>query len=429
MTKPDRSKGLFSWALYDWANSAYFVMILTFIFAAYFSSSIAEDETTGTALWGNMIGLAGFIIALLAPLLGSIADEGGRRKPWVFFFTVIGVVGCSLLWFAEPSPDYIWFALIAAFIATLGSELALIFYNAMLPDLSPPDKIGRWSGWGWGLGYVGGLVCLVIGYFVFYENGEELFGLDKESAENTRITFLFTGIWYAVFSIPFFLKTEDTPSKKKPYKQAISDGMATLKDGFRVLKTRPDISRFLVARLFYNDGLATIFAMGGIYAAGTFGFKTADIFYFGIGLNLTSGIGAYAFAWIDDKSGSKKTIIISLIGVIVPVVAVIFVETVTWFWVWGLLLGIFIGPVQAASRTLMGRLAPPEKRNQMFGLLALSGKATSFLGPVLFGWITLLMGGQRWGMAVVLSLLIIGLIIMLKVDESYYRSSPKKEIQ
>ena len=172
-----KSKGLFSWALYDWANSAYFVMILTFIFAAYFSSSIAENETVGTVLWGNMVGLAGIVIALFAPLLGSIADEGGRRKPWVFFFTVMG---SGLLWFAEPSSDFIWFALIAAFFATVGSELALIFYNAMLPDLAPSDKIGRWSGWGWGLGYLGGLLCLVVGYFVFYLNGAELFGLDEQ---------------------------------------------------------------------------------------------------------------------------------------------------------------------------------------------------------------------------------------------------------
>ncbi|MEQ9310031.1 MAG: MFS transporter [Balneolaceae bacterium] len=429
MIKSDEpSKGLFSWALYDWANSAFFVMILTFIFAAYFSSSIAENETIGTALWGNMVGLAGVVIALLAPLLGSIADEGGRRKPWVFFFTVMGVVGSGILWFAEPSSDFIWFALIAAFFATIGSELALIFYNAMLPDLAPIDKIGRWSGWGWGLGYLGGLLCLVVGYFVFYLNGAELFGLDESSAQNTRITFLLTGFWYALFSIPFFLKTEDTPSKNKPYKKAISDGIVTLKEGFSILKTRPDISRFLVARIFYNDGLATIFAMGGIYAAGTFGFKTADIFYFGIGLNITAGIGAYGFAWLDDKSGSKRTIIFSLMGVIIPVVAVIFVQTTTWFWVWGLLLGIFVGPVQAASRTMMGRLAPIDKRNQMFGLLALSGKVTSFAGPILVGWITLIMGNQRWGMGVILLMLIIGLIIMLKVDEGYYKTAETKKV-
>jgi UMF1 family MFS transporter len=413
----DSKKGLFAWALYDWANSAFFVMILTFIFAAYFSSAIAENENEGTALWGNMVGLAGFVIAILAPLLGSIADEGGRRKPWVFFFTVMGVIGSGLLWFVEPSSDFIWFALIAAFFATVGAELALIFYNAMLPDLAPPDKIGRWSGWGWGLGYLGGLLCLIVGYLVFYQNGASLFGLDESSAENTRITFLLTAVWYALFSIPFFLKTEDTPSKEKTYKEAISNGLDRLKEGIRLLKYESDISKFLLARIFYNDALATIFAMGGVYAAGTFGFETAEIFYFGIGLNITAGIGAYGFAWLDDHSGSKKTIVISLIGLILPVIAVIFVKSTMWFWVWGLLLGVFVGPVQAASRTLMGRLAPVDKRNQMYGLLALSGKVTSFVGPILVGWLTLLAGSQRIGMSVILVMLVVGLLLMFSVQE------------
>ncbi|MEX1161437.1 MAG: MFS transporter [Balneolaceae bacterium] len=411
------SKGLFAWALYDWANSAYFVMIQTFIFAAYFAQSIAVDENTGTVLWGNMIGLAGFIIAVSAPFLGAIADEGGRRKPWILFFTVLCVVGCCALWFAKPDTAYIWLALSMAFIATLGAELSLIFYNAMLPDLTNSLNIGRWSGWAWGLGYAGGLVCLILCYFLFVENGADLFGLNEESLQNVRITFLFTGVWYALFSIPFFLKTTDSPSKNKTAKQAISDGMGQLKQSISLLKKQPDIGKFLLARLFYNDGLATIFAMGGVYAAGTFQFDTARIFYFGIALNITAGIGSYAFAWIDDISGSKKTIVWSLIGLIIPVTAVLFVEAEPWFWFWGLLLGVFVGPVQAASRTFMGRLAPPDKRNQMYGLFALSGKVTTFAGPILVGWITYLMASQRWGMSIILVLLIIGLLLMINVKE------------
>lgn len=411
------SKGLFEWALYDWANSAYFVMIQTFIFAAYFAQSIAETETSGTVLWGNMIGLAGFIVAVSAPFLGAIADEGGRRKPWIFFFTVLCVVGCVALWFAKPDTDYIWLALSMAFIATLGAELSIIFYNAMLPDLTNHLNIGRWSGWAWGLGYAGGLVCLIFCYFVFVENGNAWFGLDEGSLQNVRITFLFTGVWYALFSIPFFLKTTDAPSKNKRAKQAVSDGMKQLKNSIIMLREQPDIGKFLLARLFYNDGLATIFAMGGVYAAGTFGFDTAKIFYFGIALNVTAGLGSYAFAWMDDVSGSKRTIVWSLFGLIIPVTAVLLVEAEFWFWVWGLLLGVFVGPVQAASRTFMGRLAPPDKRNQMYGLFALSGKVTTFAGPILVGWITYFMASQRWGMSIILVLLIIGLLLMLNVKE------------
>ncbi len=419
-------QGLFSWALYDWANSAFFVMIQTFIFAAYFTSSIAENETTGTAQWGFTIGLAGFAIAILAPILGSIADVGGPRKPWVYFFAGISIVSTSLLWFAEPSIDFLMYALILAFLGTVGAELSLIFYNAMLPDLAPPDKIGRWSGWGWSLGFAGGIVCLVVGYFVLFLNGASLFGLDESMAQHTRSTFLFTGIWYAIFMIPFILKTSDAPSKKKSNVQAIKDGFSSLGNGLRMLRKQVNIFRFLVARLFYNDALVTIFAMGGVYAAGSFGFTTADIFYFGIALNLTAGLGSYGFAWLDDKSGSKKTIMISLIGLIIPVIAVIFVQSVFWFWIWGLLLGVFVGPVQAASRTLMGRMAPEEQRNQMYGLFALSGKVTSFAGPMLVGWITLIMDNQRWGMGVILVMLVIGLVLMLGVKEdvnNFYESA------
>lgn len=419
-------QGLFSWALYDWANSAFFVMIQTFIFAAYFTSSIAENETTGTAQWGFTIGLAGFAIAILAPILGSIADVGGPRKPWVYFFAGISIISTSLLWFAEPNIDFLMYALILAFLGTVGAELSLIFYNAMLPDLAPPDKIGRWSGWGWSLGFAGGIVCLVVGYFVLFLNGASLFGLDESMAQHTRSTFLFTGIWYAIFMIPFILKTSDAPSKKKSNAQAIKDGFSSLGNGLRMLRKQVNIFRFLVARLFYNDALVTIFAMGGVYAAGSFGFTTADIFYFGIALNLTAGLGSYGFAWLDDKSGSKKTIMISLIGLIIPVIAVIFVQSVFWFWIWGLLLGVFVGPVQAASRTLMGRMAPEEQRNQMYGLFALSGKVTSFAGPMLVGWITLIMDNQRWGMGVILVMLVIGLVLMLGVKEdvnNFYESA------
>ncbi|MCG8373126.1 MAG: MFS transporter, partial [Balneolales bacterium] len=271
--------------------------------------------------------------------------------------------------------------------------------------------------WGWALGFLGGLVCLVIGYFVLFLNGSSWFGLDEATAQHTRSTFLFTGVWYGLFSIPLFLRTKDVPSKKRKYKQAIKDGIHTLREGISMLKHMPQIFRFLIARMFYNDAIVTIYTMGGVYAAATFGLDTAQIFYFGIGLNITAGIGSYAFAWLDDRSGSKQTIIVSLIGLIVPVVAIVLVKSVTWFWVWGLLLGIFFGPVQAASRTMMGRISPEEHRSQMYGLFALSGKVTSFIGPMLFGWITMMMDNQRWGMGVIIVLLLTGLLIMFKVEE------------
>lgn len=411
------SKGLFAWALYDWANSSYFVIIQTFIFAAYFTKAIAENVELGTAQWGNMISIAGIVIAIGAPVFGAIADQAGRRKPWIAAFTVLCVIACALLWFAEPGIDSLWLALGMGFLATIGAEFAFIFYSAMLPDLVPKEKLGRWSGWGWGLGYAGGLACLLVSLFAFIQTDGLWLGLDPDAAEPVRATFILTAIWYTIFSLPLFLKTPDNPSKNKKIGEAIKNGFGQIKASVKEVRKLKNIVRFLFARMFYNDAVVTIFAMGGVYAAGTFDMDEEQILMFGIGLNVTAGLGAFGFAWLDDKSGSKFTINASILGLLIPLIALIVVKSVTWFIIWGLILGIFVGPIQAASRSFMARLSPPDLTNQMFGLLALSGKVTSFIGPFLVGFLTIQFGSQRFGMTAILLLLLIGLLLMFTVKE------------
>ena len=411
-------KGLFAWALYDWANSSYFVIIQTFIFAAYFTKAIAENVEIGTAQWGNMIGLAGIVIAIGAPIFGAIADQAGRRKPWIAVFTVLCVIACALLWFAEPGIDSLWFALGMGFLATIGAEFAFIFYSAMLPDLVPPDRLGRWSGWGWGMGYAGGLACLLVALFAFIQTDGLWLGLDASTSEPVRATFILTAIWYALFSLPLFLKTPDNPSTNKKIVDSVKHGLTQIKISIKEVGKFKNIMKFLLARMFYNDAIVTVFAMGGVYAAGTFDMDEQQILMFGIGLNLTAGLGAFGFAWLDDKSGSKFTINASILGLLIPLIALIIVKSVTWFIIWGLILGIFVGPIQAASRSFMARLSPPELTNQMFGLLALSGKVTSFIGPILVGFLTVMFGSQRFGMSAILVMLLIGLVLMFTVKES-----------
>ncbi len=418
MIEKPGTKGLFAWALYDWANSSYFVIIQTFIFAAYFTKTIAENVEVGTAQWGNMISVAGIIIAIGAPIFGAIADQAGRRKPWIAAFTILCIIACALLWFAEPGTDSLWLALTMGFLATIGAEFAFIFYSAMLPDLVPPEKLGRWSGWGWGLGYAGGLACLLVALFAFIQTDGLWLGLDKETSEPVRATFILTAIWYALFSLPLFFKTPDNPSKQKKIKEAIHHGFVQIKESLKEVKKFKNIVRFLIARMFYNDGIVTIFALGGVYAAGTFDMNEEQILMFGIGLNVTAGLGAFGFAWLDDKSGSKFTINASIVGLVIPLIALIIVKSTTWFIIWGLILGIFVGPIQAASRSFMARLSPPELTNQMFGLLALSGKVTSFIGPFLVGFLTLQFGSQRLGMSAILVMLLIGLVLMFTVKEN-----------
>lgn len=417
MIEKPKSKGLFAWALYDWANSSYFVIIQTFIFAAYFTKAIAENVEIGTAQWGNMISIAGIIIAIGAPIFGAIADQAGRRKPWIAVFTILCIVACGLLWFAEPSTDSLLFALGMGFLATIGAEFAFIFYSAMLPDLVSPDKLGRWSGWGWGLGYAGGLACLLVALFAFIKTDGLWLGLDVEMAEPVRATFLLTAVWYAIFSLPLFFKTPDNPSTNKKIGDAIKHGFTQLKISLKEVRKFKNIVKFLFARMFYNDAIVTVFAMGGVYAAGTFDMDEEQILMFGIGLNVTAGLGAFGFAWLDDKSGSKFTIIASILGLVIPLIALIIVKDVAYFIVWGLILGIFVGPIQAASRSFMARLSPPELTNQMFGLLALSGKVTSFIGPFLVGFLTVQFGNQRLGMTAILVMLLIGLVLMFNVKE------------
>ena len=406
---------LFSWALYDWANSAFFAVIQTFVFATYFVSSIAESDASGSAYWGNTIGAAGFVIAVLGPVLGSIADQTGRRKPWILGFSLLCILSTGMLWFVEPSNDFLFPALILIFLGTVGSEAAIIFYNAMLPTLAEDRRMGRWSGWAWGLGYAGGLVCLVMALFLFIQVDTPPFGLDTADAEHVRATFVLVAVWYLLFSIPLFTSTPDTERRPISMREAVRRGWEQLKTSVKNVKQFRPILRFLIARMIFIDALATVFAFGGIYAAGTFEMGERDVMIFGIGLNLTAGLGAGSFAWIDDWLGSKKTILISLAGLIATTTAVLLVQAELWFWVFGLTLGIFVGPVQAASRTYMGRIAPGELRNQMFGLFALSGKVTAFVGPILVGWLSYLAGSQRIGMSVIVLFFIIGLALMLGV--------------
>ncbi len=407
-------RALWSWALYDWANSGFATLVQTFVFAAFFARAVAENETLGTAQWGNMMGAAGLIIGLGGPILGAVADRSGRRKPWLALFTGLCIIATGLLWFVQPDTSYVWLALLLAGVGTIGSEYSMIFYNAMLPDLASPKTIGRWSGWGWGLGYAGGLTLLVIALYGFVEQGA-WFGIPRESAMHVRAVMPLTALWYGLFCLPLFLFSPDAPSTGVPIKQSIGEAVQQLKQSLREIRNYKDIAIFLLARMLYNDGLTTMFAFGGIYAAGTFGMTPSEVIIFGIGLNVTAGLGAASFAWLDDHVGPRKTIIISLLGLTIPGAMIILVKSKTLFWIFGLALGIFVGPVQASSRSYLARVAPQEVRGEMFGLFALSGKLTSFIGPLLVGWLTLASGSQRIGMSSVIVLFVLGLVGMFFV--------------
>lgn len=406
---------LISWTFFDWANSAFPTVIQTFVFAAYFTNKVAENEIIGTTQWGNTISIAGIIVALSGPVLGALTDQGGRRKPWIAAFTILCVASTASLWFIKPSTNYLMLALILVALGTVASEYAFIFYNSMLPALVKSHNMGKWSGWGWGLGYAGGLLCLVFCLFAFVKTQNPWFALDKDSAQNIRATFVFAALWYLLFALPLLLFTPDTRSSGKNFSTALRDGLQQLKDSVYRIRQYSNIVRFLIARMIYIDGLAAVFAFGGVYAAGVFDMNEQQVLIFGIGLNITAGFGAIGFGWIDDRIGAKNTILLSLAGLIISGIAVLLVQSATLFWTFGLILGLFVGPVQASSRSFLGRTSPEHLRSQMFGLFALSGKATSFVGPLAIGWITAWTGSQRIGMSVIIILFFTGALLMLKV--------------
>ena len=408
-----------AWCFYDWANSAYPTVIVTFVFAAYYVGVVAETPESGTGDWGVAMSLSGLVVAVLAPVLGAIADQGGRRKPWIGLFTGLAVISGALLWWIEPEPEPA-FAIAALALVALGNaafEFGQVFYNAMLPDVASRERLGRISGWAWGLGYAGGLVCLALTLVLFVQPEHPLFGLDKDRAEQVRIAGPFVALWFAAFSWPLFVFTPDRPGTAPPIGQAVAQGLRTLASTLKSLPRRGQIARFLLARMLYTDGLNTLFAFGGIYAAGTFGMDFEEILIFGILLNVTAGLGAAAFGWVDDIFGAKRTIVIAVAALTFLGALILVVESRSAFVVLGCLIGVFLGPAQSASRTLMARLAPPEIRTELFGLYALSGKATAFLGPALVGGVTVWADSQRAGMATILIFFVAGLVLLWPLRE------------
>ena len=413
--------------MYDFANQPLTTVIITFLYSAYFAKGIAPNEEMGLILWSRGITTTAIVVALISPLMGAIADQGGYRKIFFVFWTWVCIVGSFLSFYALPGEIYK--ALICVVIANIGFEMGGGFCNAYLPDIAPKEKVGRISGYGWSFGYVGGLIALFLAMFLFVDPEVPAFGFSTENGENYRAINLMVALWFAVFSIPTFLWVKDRPSKEKFTFSLVKKSYTQISNTFSEIKKYKQISRFLIARLLYNDGLITIFSFGGIYAQSVFNFSLSDIIVFGIVLNLTAGLGAFLFGFLDDKIGAKKTIQISNIGLVVAcLIAVIapnkdlfsigstIVTGSHLFWLAGIIIGLCSGPNQASSRSMMSRFIPRSKENEFFGFFAFSGKATAFVGPLALGILTDIYN-IRIGILIVAVLVIGGSYVLLGVDE------------
>ena len=423
MSTPERDRSpasplaVFSWVLYDFANSPFVTLVVTFIFATWFTSGVVGDEIRGTTIWGNVVAASGVIIALLSPLFGAIADRGGYKREFLIGSVVLCCIATSALYWTSL-PGMVWPAAITFLAANVLFEMGLVFYNAFLPDLNRPEQMGRISGNGYALGYIGGLACLAVALVGFIQPEQPWFGLSSEAGQNVRATNLLVAVWFIVFALPQFLYVKEAEGRLTPRGgNLLQESFGQLAATFREVRSYRQIVRFLIARLLYNDGLVTVFAFGAIYATGTFGFTTVEVLYFGAALNVTAGIGSFAMGYLDDRIGGKRTVMISIVGLLVATMLAVVAPNKAVFWAASLLLGIFVGPNQSASRSLMGRLVPRDKENEFFGFFAFSGKATSFIGPLAMAWLTAAFQSQRAGVAAIAVLLLAGLVTLSTLDE------------
>jgi UMF1 family MFS transporter len=430
--------------LFDWAAQPFFTVVTTFIFGPYFVSRMASDPAVGQAAWGYGIAVSGLFIAVLSPVLGSIADQTGRRKPWIGFFAVIKIFSLIMLWFAAPGSGLI-VPLMFFSLASIAAEFSIVFNDSMMPRLVAPKDIGRISNMAWGLGYLGGMIVLI--FVVAFmaaspQTGKTMlglapiFGLDPATGEGDRATAPLSALWYFVFILPMFLFTPDGARGLAPG-PAVRVGLAELKSTLSEVRQRPGLFRFLVGRMIYQDGVNALIALGGAFAATMFGWATAEIGIFGIILNVVAIFGCLAASKLDTMLGSKVVVVISLVLLTIATIGIVSTGPgYTLFGLvqlpgadsgglfgtpaekayigFGLLIGIAFGPVQASSRSYMARSISSDEAGRYFGIYALSGRATSFLAPFLVATVTALSGSPRLGMAMIIFFLLAGLAILLR---------------
>lgn len=436
------NKSQISWALFDWANQPFFTVITTFIFAPYFTNIVIGNSVDGQAIWGLLSAISAGIIAILSPIFGSMADVRGPRKPWIFTFSLIGSISCLGLWYGQPDHN-IYIPMISFMVATIAIEIAIIFNNAMLPVIVEAKKMGRLSGFAWGIGYIGGLVPLFVLMCFFIIPEKPFLGLDKSLYEPERFSAILTSMWLILFIIPmlFFTKDKDKSVQKIPLLDVVKFGFSNLKDTLKSVRNYKNIWVYLLARTLYNDGILAVIAFSGIYAVAIFKWDTAGLGIFAIIINIVAFAGCMIGGWFDDKFTSRKTVtlsvsllLISLLGIVsiseksvlfgmIPITPKTDSYFLTsqgeyWFMFFGVLLGFAFGPAQSASRTLMAHITPKEKMTEFFGLFAFSGKATGFLAPLLISIVTVATNSNRWGLASILLFFISGLIILQFVEDN-----------
>ena len=401
------------YALYDLANSAYSMIVITFITSAYFANHIVGDPQLGAAYWQWTAGICGIVIAITGPFLGALADKKPKGKiNFLQIFTLLCIITTCLFWFSKPNPNYILFTLIIFFISNYCYEVGSIFYNSLLKKCSNENDIGKTSGFGFALGYIGSVPVILLTLYIFVLPETIPFGLDKNNFEHLRFIPFIVAIWFFIFSLPMIYYF-----KNKIVYEDNSDPTPVLKKILALIWKNKFTStgKFLLARMIYSDALIVLIAGGGVYASGVFGFTPAELLKLAIFGNLVAFIGVLLGGYLNDKFSSKKIILVCIAVLTATVFyGSLIAETKSQFFYNVLVISFFIGSIQSASRVLMTKLLDTNDLGKGFGLFSFSGRVTAFAGPLMVGTITYLYS-QRIGFLSVSIFFVIGFIMMLSV--------------
>ena len=446
--------GQTSWALFEWARNPFVLLITIYLFAPYFSNVVIGDGVRGQALLGDIQAYSGIVIAFLAPFLGAIADKGGRRKPWIALYTAILAGSMVMLWFAMPHATGFSLFMIGAYwaLANVAFEFSAVFHNSLLPSVASHKRIAGLSGLALALGNAAGVLLLLFMLIAFALPGKlpwsflpahPLFGIDQALHEPERMAGPVGAIWLLIFAVPLFLFTPDRPSTNLSLFAAMRAGVRSVIDTIRSLRHYRNVGMYLLARLFFNDGMTAVLVFGGAYASSTFHWGPIEMLIYGIELSIFATIGGFFGGFIDNKFGSKRAIFISIGGTTIALLISLTMAPDRIFWfipydvsaphVWSLpffntwpeliflgiinFIAILITAGYANSRTMLARIAPPEKMTEFFGLYSLSGQSTSFLATGFVSWLTLVSQSQRIGLLGEALFLGIGLVLMIFVKE------------
>lgn len=430
--RPATRGQIIAWGLWDWGSAGFNTIIITFVFSVYITSSVGKGLCTTSELtadgscpaassWlGWALAIAGFFIAVLAPVTGQRADAGGRRKLSIGVFTGITVATMLALYFVRNDVTYLWFGLVMMGIGSITMEFAGVSYNAMLRQISTPKNIGRVSGFGWSMGYFGGIFLLLICY-VGLISGEGptrgVLGISTDGGLNIRLVAVVAAIWLAASAIPVLVAVPEVEGVPAGARIGFFASYKKLgRDIARMYRDSRQTVLFLIASALFRDGLAGVFTFGAVLAVTVYGFDPGDVLIFGVVANIVSALGAVAAGMVEDRIGPKTIIVISLIAMIASGTVLIFVDGKQMFWIFGLVLCLWVGPAQSSSRTYLARLTPPGDEGEMFGLYATTGRAVSFLAPALFA-LFVTAETQRYGIIGIMLVLAVGLAVLLTVHK------------